>query len=54
MEIEKIIASVAIGLGLIYGIYRNLTGGDKEWLKKNASLRSKKRKKDGTVDKRFK
>ena len=29
MEIEKIIASAAISLGLIYGVYRNLTGGDK-------------------------
>lgn len=54
MEIEKIIASAAIGLGLIYGVYRNLTGGDKKWLKENASGPIKKRNKDGSTDKRFK
>ena len=54
MEIEKIIVSVAIGIGLVYGIYRNLTGGDKEWLSKFASSTTKKRKRDGSIDKRFK
>ena len=29
METEKIITSAAICLALIYGVYRNLTGGDK-------------------------